>query len=219
VYGLAVLLSGWWFLRNVATYGDLDLFGWHRHDSIVSGQPTTAQWVAQYGLTKTVQDFFEVSFHSFWAQFGWMGVLIDSRLYLLLAALSMAVLVGFALWLVGIARGSPTLRTDQLLALALLLLVFTVVASEHVYYNLKFVQHQGRYLFPALIPISLAFALGLLEWPTLLYQAAVRWRPRWPHAVTLRPALTWATFSIYYVGFVVLDVACLYLFVVPQLRG
>jgi 4-amino-4-deoxy-L-arabinose transferase-like glycosyltransferase len=219
VCGLALLLSGWWFLRNVATYGDLDLFGWHRHDSIVSGQPTTALWVAQYGLAKTLQDFFEVSFRSFWAQFGWMGVLIDSRLYLLLAAFSMAVLVGFALWLVGITRSSPTLTKHQLLALALLLLVFTVVALEDVYYNLKFVQHQGRYLFPALIPISLAFALGLLEWPTLLYRAAVRWRPRWGHVATLRPALTWATFSIFYAGFVVLDVACLYLFVVPQLRG
>lgn len=32
---------------------------------------------------------------------------------------------------------------------------------SYFWYNLKFVQHQGRYLFPALIPLGLAFALGL----------------------------------------------------------
>ncbi|MGB3903708.1 MAG: DUF2142 domain-containing protein, partial [Anaerolineae bacterium] len=67
------LLSIWWFVRNMLTYGDLDLFGWQRHDSIVLGQPTTAQWISEHGLAKTIQDFFVVSFHSFWAQFGWMG--------------------------------------------------------------------------------------------------------------------------------------------------
>ena len=29
-----------------------------------------------------------------------------------------------------------------------------------IWYNLQFVQHQGRYLFPALIPVATAFALG-----------------------------------------------------------
>jgi hypothetical protein len=28
------------------------------------------------------------------------------------------------------------------------------------WYNLQFVQHQGRYLYTALIPIAIAFALG-----------------------------------------------------------
>jgi hypothetical protein len=32
--------------------------------------------------------------------------------------------------------------------------------AGYLYYNLTFVQHQGRYLFPALIPIGLAFAIG-----------------------------------------------------------
>jgi hypothetical protein len=34
---------------------------------------------------------------------------------------------------------------------------------QYLGYNLTFVQHQGRYLFPALIPIGLAFGLGLGE--------------------------------------------------------
>jgi 4-amino-4-deoxy-L-arabinose transferase-like glycosyltransferase len=111
VYGLGLLLSGWWFLRNILVYGNLDLFAWQRHDAVVVGQPTTAQWVDQYGLGETIRQFIVVSFRSFWAQFGWMGVLIDSRLYLMLAVLCVGVLVGLVLWLVRIARRPALLST------------------------------------------------------------------------------------------------------------
>jgi len=42
----------------------------------------------------------------------------------------------------------------------LLSLWLALTVGGYVYYNLTFVQHQGRYLFPALIPIGLAFAIG-----------------------------------------------------------
>jgi hypothetical protein len=218
VIGLALLLSGWWFVRNAITYGDLDLFAWHRHDSVVVGQPTTGGWIAEHGLMKAVQDFVTVSFRSFWAQFGWMGVLIDSRLYLILAVFSAAVTIGFVLWLVRMVRKPALLGRSQGWALALLLVVLLSVATAHVFYNFKFVQHQGRYLFPALVPIALAFALGALEWPTILGETLVRWFH--PRKYTLSPVSTLKalTFSLFYVGFVVLDVACLFLFIVPQLH-
>ena len=41
-----------------------------------------------------------------------------------------------------------------------LTLWFALTFGGYVYYNLTFVQHQGRYLFPALIPIGLVFAIG-----------------------------------------------------------
>ena len=218
VFGLALLLSSWWFVRNVLTYGGLDLFAWHRHDSIVVGQPTTAGWIAEYGLTQTIQDFLLVSFRSFWAQFGWMGVLIDSRLYLFLALVSIAVGVGFVLWLVRVVRSGQILTGFQRWALVLLLVVLLTVVAGHVWYNLKFVQHQGRYLFSALVPISIAFALGLLEWLALLYDATVRLGPRLRFAAALPAALKGAAFSVFYLAFLALDVVCLYLFIVPQLR-
>jgi 4-amino-4-deoxy-L-arabinose transferase-like glycosyltransferase len=214
--GLA-LLSAWWFVRNVLTYGDLDLFGWQRHDAIVVGQPTTAGWIAEHGLAQTIQDFVLVSFRSFWAQFGWMGVLIDSRLYLLLGLVSLAAGVGFLLWLVRVVRHGQVLSGFQRWALVLLLAILLAVVAAHVWYNLKFVQHQGRYVFPALVPISLAFAVGLLEWPTLLPEAGTRLGPRRRFAA-LPPALNGAAFSIFYAAFLALDVVCLYLFIVPQLR-
>ncbi len=218
VYGLGVLLSCWWFVRNALTYEGLDLFGWQRHESIVVGQPTTAQWVAENGLANTVQHFFVTSFRSFWAQFGWMGVFIDSRLYLLLAFVSAAMALGFVLWLWRVARSRALLTTFQRWALLVLLLVFLTVAAEHVYYNLEFVQPQGRYLFPALVPIGLAFALGISEWVLLAAHLRARLAlPRCVHASI--PALVQgAAFVVYYLGFILLDLGCLYLFIVPQLQ-
>ena len=40
------------------------------------------------------------------------------------------------------------------------MLWFALTLGGYLYYNLTFVQQQGRYLFPALIPIGLAFAIG-----------------------------------------------------------
>lgn len=216
--GLA-LLSFPWFVRNVVVYGDLDLFGWQRHDAIVVGQPTTAQWITRYGLPKTVQEFFIVSFRSFWAQFGWMGILVDSRLYLLLAIVSTVVALGFILFLARIARDRQRLTAFQWCALALLLLVLGLVASEHVLYNLKFVQHQGRYLFPALVPIGLAFALGLEEWVSTLTGLLSRLLPRRPISPSLLPIGKGLIFILFYGSFVALDVVCLCGFIVPYFEG
>jgi hypothetical protein len=147
-----------------------------------------------------------------------MGVLIDSRLYLFLALVSIAVGVGFVLWLVRVVRRGQILSGFQRWALVLLLVVLLAVVAGHVWYNLKFVQHQGRYLFSALVPISVAFALGLLEWPALLHEGAIRLGPRFRFAAALPSALKAEAFSVFYVAFLALDVVCLYLFVLPQLR-
>jgi hypothetical protein len=73
----------------------------------------------------------------------------------------------------------------------------------HVGYNLTFVQHQGRYLFPALIPIALGFAVGLGLWFKPL-------RKRWPHIVYLIPAGLAA-------ALIALDLYALFRVIVPAL--
>ena len=47
----------------------------------------------------------------------------------------------------------------------------------HVAYNLTFVQHQGRYLYPALIPIAVGFVAGLGFWlrPLVRRWARAEW--------------------------------------------
>jgi hypothetical protein len=40
---------------------------------------------------------------------------------------------------------------------------------QHLGYNAKFVQFQGRYLFVSLIPVGLCIAAGLLAWVRLIF--------------------------------------------------
>jgi len=213
ILGMGLALSAWWFLRNGLVYGGLDIFGWARHDAIVVGQPTTGEWIAQYGAAKVVKDFFIVSFKSFWAIFGWMGVLVDSRIYLLLFLVSLAILLGLAIYISRLARGSEILTVLQKWSLFILVLLFFLVAASHLWYNLKFVQHQGRYLFPALIPLGLFFALGLREWARLLARLTSPLLPL--DSQEVEHVAEWVVLALFYLSFLALDLVCLYKFIVP----
>jgi hypothetical protein len=92
-----------------------------------------------------------------------MGILVDERIYLLLALLCAIVGLGFLIYLVRVIRERDILSTYQRAALGLLALSAFLTLLSYLWYNTKFVQHQGRYLFPALVPLGLFFALGLRE--------------------------------------------------------
>ncbi len=148
-----------WWLRNGLVYGLNDPLGLQRHDAIVIGQPRTAAWIAQFGPTAYGERLGEFTFKSFWGVFGWLGVFLDARVYALLGLLSLLVVAG------GVGQGIRWRRAGGLTAWqrrGLLLLggQCALVVASYAWYNLSFVQHQGRYLFPALLPLSLGFALG-----------------------------------------------------------
>ena len=158
----ALLLAGPWLLRNVTVYGWTDPLGLARHNAVVQGQPRTAEWLAQYGPVGLALQFLRTTFQSFWGQFGWMGVPMHPPVYLALAVLSLLLGVGFlAGWL---DRRRPRLTPLQRRGVVLLALSATLTVISYLWYNLTFVQHQGRYLFPALVPLALAGALGLEWW-------------------------------------------------------
>jgi hypothetical protein len=229
----AAVISGWWFVRNAFIYGNLDILGLARHSVVVVGQPR-AVWDAA-GL----QHFGVTLFKSFWATFGWMGVLVDERIYGLLALLTVLALLGLVFFLARRWRGLCPWQTWGLglLALELLLIMGVIVA-----YNLTFLQPQGRYLFPASAAIGVFAVLGLREViarPRLLagclllgsaalsvagggklflliglglaglVVAAWRVGKRW------YPGLVWVGL---FVGLACLDVICLVSFIVPMLR-
>ncbi|MDP2659665.1 MAG: glycosyltransferase family 39 protein [Dehalococcoidia bacterium] len=156
-YLVALAVSGWWFVRNLLTYGNLDLFGLLRHNQVVVGQPRVGvfDWAA-------AGRFLTVGFQSFWAQFGWMGVPSDSRTYAFVGLLSALMIVGLAVFLVAQVR-RPTLTRYQVSALALLAASFLMVLAGVTTYNLEFIQPQGRYLFPALLSIGVFGLLGLRQ--------------------------------------------------------
>jgi hypothetical protein len=158
----ALLIVLPWFVRNALVYGGLDIWGLGRHDAIVLKQPRTAEWLARLGATGLAREFILTTFQSFWAVFGWMGIFVDERIYLTLALLCAVVGLGLVLFVIrNVTRRA--LSSLQRIALGLLALSAFFTVLSYLWYNLTFVQHQGRYLFPALIPIGLAFALGLRE--------------------------------------------------------
>ena len=196
---ISLVISSPMFLRNIATYGITDALASGRHDAVVLGQPTTAGMIGKYGLNHILFDFFAVTLKSFWGQFGWMGVLVNDRIYVALMVLTGIAVLGFTFYALRILRSRELLTDVQHWCVGLLIVLFVVAVADYVGYNFKYFQLQGRYLFPALISIAFVLVVGLRELIAPAYQRIV--------------------FALLYVGFVVLDLACLFLFIVPQLKS
>lgn len=162
---VALILGGLWWVRNAITYGFPDITGLAAHDEVVTGQPTTASFIEAQGLIPYVSGFFRTLFNSFWGQFGWMGVPMPRRVYqIILVFLIVAIVGGIIL----IARRSLSIDGKQRRMLFVLLAVLLATFAGLFIYNLTFAQAQGRYLYPALIPLALMVVLGLYGWSVLI---------------------------------------------------
>ncbi len=217
VFGPALLIVAPWWLRNVSIYGGLDIYGLTAHDAVVVGQPRTADWIDTHGLRAWLERGLTFTFQSYWGQFGWMGVLMPTWLYRALAVWSGMLMVGFLYRIraagderweakddthVASRSGAPQglgLRRTQMILLGSTVL-FTALAF--LYYNRTFVQHQGRYLFPALIPVALGAALAT--------DALLR-------LVRLPERLHSLAFAAPYLAMAALDLYALWRFIVPAL--
>ncbi len=141
-----------------------------------------------------------LTFASFWANFGWMNVPLDLSWYTALAAFSLLALCGLGLFAIRVVRGTETLEIWQRRAFLMLLLAVVLIFAQTS--GLMIVQgtpQQGRYLFPALIPLTVFFTLGLRQWvPT-------RYRSVFPLALAL--------------GMFVLDSISLCCYIIPHFYG
>jgi hypothetical protein len=91
-----------------------------------------------------------------------MAVPMDWRVYLALRILSVLAVVGLVFRAVDVFERPGAGRAFSP-ALLLLLSSGLLTLGSYLWYNLSFYQAQGRYLYPALIPIGLAWTLGLDE--------------------------------------------------------
>lgn len=194
----ALVIGGVWWARNVSLYGWPDIFGMGRHDAVVVGQPRTADWIAREGFGAWLGDGVRITFQSFWGQFGWMGVPMPRWVYTVLLAftgVSYAGLIPLAL------RRTEDARSRRG-AVLLMIALFGLGIAAFLYYNLSFVQFQGRYLFPAMAAFALAYAGGWAGWAGLLKSRAtwLRWTPA---------AIMW--------GLAGLSALALWRFVIPNL--
>jgi Predicted membrane protein (DUF2142) len=139
----AVMLP--WLVHQVTTYGLTDPFATARHAAVVVDQERFSGLSVDYAM-----QFLTVTFHSFWAQFGWMAIVAPDRLYWFWGLLSLAAMVGLMR------------QTRLLLAPGWRLVVAIGLLSliAYVGYNLAFKQFQGRYLFTALVPMAMLLVAG-----------------------------------------------------------
>jgi len=203
----ALLVSAPWFIRNGLTYGWSDPLGLVRHNEIVEGQLRTSEYLALHGWAAYWERAWRFTFQSFWGQFGWMGVVLPARIYKGLTLLSTLLAAGFIAWLFQHRRPSqstnlPIYQSTNSPILPLFLLALSAILTffSFVWHNLTFVQHQGRYLFPALIPIGVAAALGLDVLAGVLPQRLRSW-----------------AIAALFAGLAALDVYCLFRFIIPFL--
>ncbi len=153
------------WIRNLALYGGFDLLGLQFHDRVVVGQPMTAEWIVRDGLVSYLERGMDFTFRSFWGVFGWMGVFMEPRVYMLMLVFTGALMLGLLWSLVRFICGRPEADMDryQFWVLGLFGVMALAVLAGFVWYNLKFVQHQGRYLFWGLLPLSTFAALAWRE--------------------------------------------------------
>jgi 4-amino-4-deoxy-L-arabinose transferase-like glycosyltransferase len=186
VFGVALLMGSLWWGRNLVVYEGFDPFATIAHDEAVVGQTRTAEWIAEHGLAETVRRFGETTFNSFWGQFGWMALPMTHPgwLYPLLRLFMGVAFVG--LLLEGVRQ-----RGQWRPAAWILLGVAALATAVHVGYNLTYVQHQGRYLFPALIPMGAGVAAGLWFWLRPFYHRLpqTNWKPYASYLLPLGLAL------------------------------
>lgn len=198
----ALLLGALWWGRNLAVYGWPDFFALQRHEAVVIGQPRTVEWIAQLGPAEVVRRLLLTTFNSWWGQFGWMGVVMDRRVYLALLIFTLG--IGAGLMCLLFARRIVSLSTFERKGVALLALTLFSSLALYLGYNATFVQHQGRYLFSAIIPTALGAAAGLSAYG--LVAARVFKRP-----LAWLPLMAIALMAV-------LDVFALFRFIVPALK-
>ena len=224
VFVPAMVIGAVWWIRNLIVYGGFDVMGLARHNAVVVGQPTTAQWLIDYGASGLLQRFLATTYRSFWGQFGWMSTPMPDREYLILGLLSGVALIGWIGWLVEKRMKDEGGRMKTAFhpspQAAILALWFVLTVGGYLYYNLTFVQHQGRYLFPALIPIGLVFAIGWWQVLDKIKGLVTRLLSRSKRAGT--PWLDQAQLIIFALIFVYLarlDLVALQRYIIPNLKS
>lgn len=193
--GMAVVLGSAWWVRNVIVYGWPDVFAQTAHHVAVVGQLRRAELIGMVGLNTYLKQLISTTYHSFFGQFGWMAVPFSPRIYQLIGVFLFGCLVGLVI--LAFSPHREKLTRSQRAALWLMGSLIALALGQYAYYNLIFVQFQGRYLYIALIPLGMLAAAGLWGWARLASRLLPdRWRPaaKWLPLV----AMMWlAVLSVY----------------------
>jgi 4-amino-4-deoxy-L-arabinose transferase-like glycosyltransferase len=213
----ALVLGGMWWLRNISVYGFPDFLGLAAHDAVVIGQPRTAEAIETLGIGGYLEKAINTTFNSFWGQFGWMALPLPAHLYsVTIAGLTFA-LAGWVIDLSILRHREEATPPEQRSVWLILALTTVLSILAFIYYNTEFEQHQGRYLFPLLIPLALVLALGVDGWRQLVMERIINPGTQDGQNPRLVVYFPWLT-VIVFLPLALVDLWLLWRVVVPNLQ-
>jgi hypothetical protein len=181
--GLAVLISGWWFVRNQLIYSDpvamerqMEVWG------IRPNAPDVRAAVRELGFLRD----------SFWGAFGYGQILLPGRVYALLRGFMLIAAGGLILWAIRSWRAGwgqthkgqthkgqthkgqthKQYRVPAALLAVPALIPLTAFAAVFARMTVSPTADFGRYLFTAYGVIAPAMVLGLTEWLPMRWRGA-----------------------------------------------
>jgi len=152
VFAPTVLVSGWWFLRNLYLYDELmGVDAWLSHTETVRANPI--------GLLSVIPELRGLE-KSYWAMFGWFNISVAPWMYRFWWVLVRAAVTGLGLVLIDQWSSRRFNRSTRGGLLVVASAFFLNLAS--VWRFIMIVRGaQGRYLMPATAAISILLMVGL----------------------------------------------------------
>lgn len=148
VTALALVISGWWYVRNYMIFGKL----WYAIGGTGLGKAHLAEFF-------TVSRFYQWLWQSYWGRFGWMTSPLPDFFFIALLVIVPIALIG-----AGLSLFSRRSALQDRRSLILLLAVSTALFLGAIWFRVVAQTGQGRYLFPAIIPTTMLLWLGLKFW-------------------------------------------------------
>jgi 4-amino-4-deoxy-L-arabinose transferase-like glycosyltransferase len=167
ISAVALLLGGWWYLRNIRLYGEL--FGMERMLDIWGERvPGEMDWPTLLSTARYALD-------TFWGRFGYGQIVLPPLFYLLFALLTLAgiwgLLRGMRLLWRFLSRGPAEDGAGVWLVLLATAGVYLPALFYFIWRNPS--GANGRYTFPALVAFAAFIVLGLTSLPLHRYLSAV----------------------------------------------
>jgi 4-amino-4-deoxy-L-arabinose transferase-like glycosyltransferase len=152
VFGLALLLSGWWFVRNQHLYGEFT------GSSALVGVMGGPRDDLPSGLGGALAEFRGFRY-SLWAVFGWFNIVAPQLFYWIVDALVVLGAAGFLIFLLRSLGECPRFTRD----IVLMQLGWLAILSAANFRWATLASSQGRLAFPALGAMALVLVVGWAE--------------------------------------------------------
>lgn len=166
VFGLVALVAGWWFVRNGFLYGELLPLKAFERAFAGTAMAKDLMQLQGWGWDNYLFHIAQRAFQSFWAVFGTVKS-AERGIQLFLPNAWYALIM---LWACGVCVGmtrqhflrAKLFTKSQIQTLRIAGFEFGLVLLSYFTFILKYYQAQGRYLYPAMLPIALIGAVGWL---------------------------------------------------------